>query len=62
MKVSIIGGGGLVGSCAGFALQAGKIVRHIHLVDVNQELCERTGVGPAHGASILAIKRSLRVT
>ena len=26
MKVAIIGGGGLVGSCAGFALQAGRIV------------------------------------
>ena len=40
MKVSIIGGGGLVGSCAGFALQAGKIVSEINLIDVNQELCE----------------------
>lgn len=54
MKVSIIGGGGLVGSCAGFALQAGKIVRHIHLVDVNQELCEGQALDLLHGASILA--------
>jgi L-lactate dehydrogenase len=54
MKVSIIGGGGLVGSCAGFALQAGKIVRHIHLVDVNQELCEGQALDLLHGASILS--------
>ena len=54
MKVSIIGGGGLVGSCAGFALQAGTIVRHIHLVDVNQEACEGQALDLLHGASILA--------
>ena len=54
MKVSIIGGGGLVGSCAGFALQAGKIVRHIHLVDVNLELCDGQALDLLHGASILA--------
>ena len=38
MKVSIIGGGGLVGSSAAVALQLGKIVREIRLVDVNQDL------------------------
>ena len=54
MKVSIIGGGGLVGSCAGFALQAGKIVREIVLVDVNQELCEGQALDLLHGASLLA--------
>ena len=54
MKVGIIGGGGLVGSCAGFALQAGKIVRHIHLVDVNQEACEGQALDLLHGASLLA--------
>lgn len=54
MKVSIVGGGGLVGSCAGFALQAGKIVRQIHLVDVNQEACEGQALDLLHGASILA--------
>jgi L-lactate dehydrogenase len=54
MKVSIIGGGGLVGSCAGFALQAGRIVREIVLVDVNQELCEGQALDLLHGASLLA--------
>ncbi|OYW21047.1 MAG: L-lactate dehydrogenase [Planctomycetales bacterium 12-60-4] len=54
MKVSIIGGGGLVGSCAGFALQAGKIVREIALVDVNKDLCEGQALDLLHGASLLA--------
>lgn len=54
MKVSIIGGGGLVGSCAGFALQAGKIVKEIALVDVNMELCEGQALDLLHGSSILA--------
>jgi len=54
MKVSIIGGGGLVGSCAGFALQAGKIVREINLVDVNQDLCQGQALDILHGASLLA--------
>lgn len=54
MKVSIIGGGGLVGSCAGFALQAGRIVREINLIDVNQELCEGQALDLLHGASLLA--------
>ncbi|MEO2017574.1 MAG: lactate/malate dehydrogenase family protein [Fuerstiella sp.] len=54
MKVSIIGGGGLVGSCAGFALQAGGIVKEIALVDVNKELCEGQALDLLHGASIAA--------
>jgi L-lactate dehydrogenase len=54
MKVSIIGGGGLVGSCAGFALQAGKIVREINLIDVNAELCEGQALDLLHGASLMA--------
>ncbi len=53
MQVSIIGGGGLVGSCAGFALQAGGIVREIALVDVNQELCEGQALDLLHGSSLL---------
>jgi L-lactate dehydrogenase len=54
MKVSIIGGGGLVGSCAGFALQAGKIVREINLIDLNAELCEGQALDLLHGASLMA--------
>jgi L-lactate dehydrogenase len=57
MKVSIIGGGGLVGSCAGFALQAGKIVSDINLIDVNQDLCEGQALDLLHGASLMAPQR-----
>lgn len=38
MKVSIIGGGGLVGSCPAFALQDGGVVRELALLDVNAEM------------------------
>jgi L-lactate dehydrogenase len=54
MKVSIIGGGGLVGSCAGFALQTGGIVREISLIDVNQDLAEGQALDLIHGSSLLA--------
>jgi len=53
MKVSIIGGGGLVGSCAAFALQAGGIARDIALIDVNQELVEGQALDLLHGSSLL---------
>ncbi|MCA1684847.1 MAG: lactate dehydrogenase, partial [Planctomycetia bacterium] len=35
MIVSVIGGGGLVGSCAAFALQCGGVVSGIDLIDLN---------------------------
>lgn len=54
MKVSIIGGGGLVGSCAGFALQAGRIVREIALVDVNQDLAGGQALDLLHGSSLIS--------
>ncbi|MBX3444734.1 MAG: lactate/malate dehydrogenase family protein [Planctomyces sp.] len=54
MKVSIVGGGGLVGSCAGFALQAGRIVREIVLLDVNQELAEGQALDILHGAALIS--------
>ncbi len=49
MKVSIIGGGGLVGSSAAFALQCGGVVREIALVDVNQELAGGQALDLLHG-------------
>lgn len=54
MKVSIIGGGGLVGSCTAFALQAGRIVREIALLDVNQEMAEGQALDLLHGGPSLA--------
>jgi L-lactate dehydrogenase len=57
MKVAIIGGGGLVGSCAASALQFGGLVRDIALVDVNQELVEGQALDLLHGAALVADQR-----
>jgi L-lactate dehydrogenase len=51
MKVSIIGGGGLVGSSAGFALQCSGIVREIALLDVNEVLVAGQALDLLHGSS-----------
>jgi L-lactate dehydrogenase len=57
MKVSIIGGGGLVGSCAAFALQCGGVVSQIDLIDVNADLCRGQALDILHGASLVADQR-----
>src|SRR5271156_1055817 len=54
MKVSIIGGGGLVGSCTAFALQTGKVVREIALLDVNADLVAGQALDLLHGAALMA--------
>ncbi len=54
MKVSIIGGGGLVGSCAAFALQLGGIIREIALVDLNAELAAGHALDLLHGGPSVA--------
>ena len=54
MKVSIIGGGGLVGSCAAFALQCGGLAREIALLDVNQELAVGQALDLQHGGPSIA--------
>ncbi|MCU0315378.1 MAG: lactate/malate dehydrogenase family protein [Fimbriimonadaceae bacterium] len=54
MKVSIIGGGGRVGSDAAFALQLGGLIREIALVDVNQDLAAGEALDLRHGAALLA--------
>ena len=54
MKVSIIGGAGLVGSCTAFALQTGRIVREIALLDVNAEMVAGQALDLLHGASVTA--------
>jgi L-lactate dehydrogenase len=54
MKVSIIGGGGLVGSCTAFALQMGRVVREIALIDANSELAGGQALDLLHGSSLLA--------
>ena len=57
MKVSIIGGGGLVGSCAAFALQCGGVVSGIDLIDLNADLCKGQALDLLHGASLSADQR-----
>jgi L-lactate dehydrogenase len=57
MKVSIIGGGGLVGSCAGYALQCGGVVSGIDLLDVNADLCKGQALDILHGSSLTADQR-----
>lgn len=54
MKVSIIGGGGRVGSDAAFALQLGGIVREIALVDANKDMADGEALDMRHGASLTA--------
>ena len=54
MKVSIIGGGGLVGSCTAFALQTGRVVREIALLDANAEMAAGQALDLLHGASLVA--------
>ena len=53
-KTAIIGGGGRVGSNAAFALQLGKIVRELLLVDVNADLAAGEALDLLHGASFCA--------
>jgi L-lactate dehydrogenase len=54
MKVSIVGGGGLVGSCAAFALQCGGIVRQVAVIDVNENLAAGHALDLMHGAPSVA--------
>jgi L-lactate dehydrogenase len=54
MKVSIIGGGGLVGSCTAFALQMGRVVREISLLDANADMAAGQALDLLHGSTIMA--------
>jgi L-lactate dehydrogenase len=52
MKVSIIGGGGLVGSMAAYALQVGGAVSSLCLIDANQDAARGHALELLHGASL----------
>ena len=54
MKVSIIGAGGLVGSCAAFALQCGGVVRELALIDVNKDAAAGQALDLLHGGPLTA--------
>lgn len=57
MKVSIIGGGGRVGSNAAFALQCAGIVSEIQIVDANTDMAEGEALDLLHGSSSAADQR-----
>lgn len=54
MKVSIIGGGGRVGSDAAYALQLGGVVREMALVDMNGDMAAGEALDLRHGAALTA--------
>jgi len=57
VKVSIIGGGGLVGSMAAFALQCGGSASHVCLIDANKDLAQGHALDLLQGASLVADQR-----
>src|SRR6516164_4445133 len=57
MKVSIIGGGGLVGSMTGYALQCGGVASSICLIDANKDMALGQATDLLHGASLAADQR-----
>src|SRR5947209_18995225 len=57
MKVSIIGGGGLVGSSAAYALQCGGVVSHICLIDANKDAALGHATELLHGSCLTADQR-----
>ena len=57
MKISIIGGGGRVGSNAAFALQCAGIVSEIQILDANNDMAEGEALDLLHGSSSIADQR-----
>jgi L-lactate dehydrogenase len=52
MKVTIIGGGGRVGSCAAFALQCGGLVSEMQILDANRDMAEGEALDLLHGSAL----------
>ncbi len=52
MKVSIIGGGGRVGSDAAYALQLGGIIKEMVLVDANADMAAGEALDLRHGSAL----------
>jgi L-lactate dehydrogenase len=57
MKISIIGGGGRVGSNAAFALQCAGVVSEIQILDANNDMAEGEALDLLHGSSAIADQR-----
>jgi L-lactate dehydrogenase len=52
MKVTIIGGGGRVGSCAAYALQCGGLLSELQILDANRDLAEGEALDLLHGSAL----------
>ncbi len=57
MKVSIIGGGGLVGSMTAYALQCGGVISHLCLIDANKDMAQGQALDLLNGAALVADQR-----
>jgi L-lactate dehydrogenase len=57
MKVTIIGGGGRVGSCAAYALQCGGLVSELQILDANRDLAEGEALDLLHGSALAGDQR-----
>src|ERR1051325_6926860 len=57
MKVTIIGGGGRVGSCAAFALQCGGLVSEIQILDADKDMAEGEALDLLHGSAFCGDQR-----
>lgn len=57
MKVTIIGGGGRVGSNAAFALQCAGVVAEIQIIDANTEMAAGEALDLLHGSSSISDQR-----
>jgi len=51
MKITIIGGGGRVGSCAAFALQCAGLAAEIQILDANKDMAEGEALDLLHGSA-----------
>src|SRR6516162_2940069 len=57
MKITIIGGGGRVGSCAAFALQTAGLVSEIQILDANKDMAEGEALDLLHGSAFSGDQR-----
>src|SRR5260370_30396592 len=57
MKITIIGGGGRVGSCAAFALQFSGLVSEIQILDANKDLADGEALDLLHGTAFAGNQR-----
>src|SRR5258705_9508802 len=57
MKVTIIGGGGRVGSCAAFALQCAGLVTEIQILDANKDMADGEALDLLHGSAFAGNQR-----